>query len=80
MIKTAEELLANNIDALRDFIKDDDIYFFYRGVICEFAKGFAEIHVEAAKKEYHKIALQENLVTETGIGYFDNAYPIELIK
>ena len=47
-IPTAEDLLANNIDGLRDFIDDDDIFFFYKGVICEFAKEFAAMHVEAA--------------------------------
>jgi hypothetical protein len=50
-IPTAEELLANNIDGLRDFIDDDDIFFFYKGVICEFAKEFAAMHVEAALNE-----------------------------
>ena len=80
MTQTAEELLANNIDGLRDALQDDDLYFFYRGVICEFAKGFAEMHVKAAKKEFHKIVLQEGLVTEAGISYFDNAYPLENVK
>ena len=50
-IPTAENLLANNIDGLRDFIDDDDIFYFYKGVICEFAKEFAAMHVEAALKE-----------------------------
>ena len=80
MIQTAEELLANNIDGLRDALQDDDLYYFYRGVICEFAKEFAETHVIAAKKEFHKIALQEGLITEAGIAYFDDAYPLENIK
>lgn len=47
---TAEELLANNIDGLRDIINDDDLFFFYKGVICEYAKGFAELHVEESLK------------------------------
>ena len=51
----AERILANNIDGLRDALKDDDLFFFYKGVIqCygqamakqdkqdEFAIGFAE--------------------------------------
>ena len=50
-IPTAEDLLANNIDGLRDFIDDDDIFCFYKGVICEFAKEFASMHVEAALNE-----------------------------
>lgn len=72
---TAEELLANNIDGLRDALQDDDLYFFYRGVICEFAKELSEIHVTKALKE--------------ASGKFDhysnknvilNAYPLTNIK
>jgi hypothetical protein len=53
--EVAERILANNIDGLRDALKDDDLFFFYKGVIqCygqamaqqdkqdEFAIGFAE--------------------------------------
>jgi len=45
-IPTAEDLLANNIYGLRDFIDDDDIFCFYKGVICEFAKEFAAMLTE----------------------------------
>jgi hypothetical protein len=48
---TAEKLLGNNIDGLREVINDDDLFFFYKGVVCEFAKEFAKLHVEAAAKE-----------------------------
>jgi hypothetical protein len=88
-IPTAEDLLANNIDGLKDFIDDDDIFFFYKGVICEFAKEFAAMHVEAAlkeasenvdmDKEYYE-SLQEGtnggIDTETIL----SAYPFENIK
>ncbi len=56
--EVAERILANNIDGLRDALKDDDLFFFYKGVIqCygqamaqqdkqdEFAIGFAEWRV-----------------------------------
>lgn len=49
-VQTAEELLADNIDGLKDFVQDEDTYFFYKGVICEFAKEFAKIHVNEALK------------------------------
>ena len=42
-MKTAEELLANNIDGLREVINDDDLFFFYKGVVCEFAKEFGRL-------------------------------------
>lgn len=41
---------------------------------------FARHHVTEAIKECHKIALQEGLITEAGIGYFENAYNLRLIK
>ena len=51
IIPTAEELLANNIDGLRDIIDDEDLFVFYKGVICEFAKELTKLHVEQALKE-----------------------------
>ena len=78
MTQTAEELLANNIDGLRDAIQDDDLYFFYRGVICEFAKGFAEMHVEAALKQVSENA---DCSTEENLEHsILNAYPLTNIK
>lgn len=50
-LSTAEKLLANNIDYIKEVIDDEDLYIFYRGVICEFAKEFAKLHVEAALKQ-----------------------------
>ena len=50
-IPTAEELLANNIDGLRDIIDDEDLFIFYKGVVCEFAKELTKIHVELALEE-----------------------------
>lgn len=41
---------------------------------------FAKLHVEAAKKEYHKVLVKQGVVTDAGIGYFDNVYPLENIK
>ena len=53
---TAEKLLGNNIDGLREIINDDDLFFFYKGVVCEFAKEFAEYHVKEALKTASKNA------------------------
>jgi len=41
---------------------------------------FAKLHVEAAKKEYHKALVKQGIVTDAGMGYFDNAYSIDNIK
>lgn len=82
MIPTAEKLLANNIDGLRDALQDDDIYFFYKGVICEFAKGFAEMHIAEALKQ-----ASENVVIEGHPFEYEldknsilSAYPLTNIK
>lgn len=41
---------------------------------------FAKLHVEAALKAAYNMALQEYLITDAGIGYFTNIYPLTLIK
>ena len=58
-IPTAEELLANNIDGLRDIIDDEDLFIFYKGVIECYAIEFAKIHVQQALKEASEKALME---------------------
>lgn len=66
MIPTANEFIKQSADT-------------YEGAI-QAAIEFAKFHVTEAIKECHKIALQEGLVTEAGIGYFENAYPLTNIK
>lgn len=41
---------------------------------------FARLHVEAALEAAYNMALQEYLITDAGIGYFTNVYPLTLIK
>lgn len=38
----AERILANNIDGLRDVLQDDDLFFFYKGVIERYGEAMAE--------------------------------------
>jgi hypothetical protein len=40
--QVAERILANNIDGLRDALKDDDLFFFYKGVIQCYGEAMAE--------------------------------------
>lgn len=83
-IPTAEELLANNIDGLRDIIDDEDLFIFYKGVICEFAKELTKIHVEQALKEAsEKTYITYDKHTGDEIIHKDsilNSYPLENIK
>jgi methylthioribose-1-phosphate isomerase len=41
---------------------------------------FAKLHVEEAKKAYFEKIKQEGLVTEAGIAYLENVYPLTNIK
>lgn len=70
-IPTAEEF-SKNYSRLRSAMALKDL--------SEFAIEFTKLHVENCKKEYYKIILQEGLITETGIAYLENAYPLENIK
>lgn len=40
--QAAKRILANNIDGLRDALKDDDLFFFYKGVVECYGEGVAE--------------------------------------
>jgi hypothetical protein len=40
--EVTERILANNIDGLRDALKDDDLFFFYKGVIQCYGEAMAE--------------------------------------
>jgi len=41
---------------------------------------FAKIHVEQAQKAWLEVIIREGLMTEAGIAYLENAYPLTLIK
>ncbi len=76
----AEELLANNIDGLRDALEDDDLYYFYRGVICEFAKAFAKLHVEVALKQASENAHGAHCTDYIDKDSILNSYNLDNIK
>ena len=49
--KTAEEFQENNFDGLWEIVKDEDLIYFYKGVISEHAKAFAEHWIKQALEE-----------------------------
>jgi hypothetical protein len=58
--EAAERILANNIDGLRDALQDDDLFFFYKGVIQCYGEAMVEWQQEQDKDKYsdeevHKI-------------------------
>ena len=76
MIVTAKDYYEQMINPL----KFSDSKLEYKEYAIKCLVEFAKLHVEQAIIEYHKIALQEGLVTEAGIGYFRNAYSLDNIK
>jgi hypothetical protein len=44
--QAAERILANNIDDLKDLLQDDDIFYFYKGVIQCYGEVMAEYQAE----------------------------------
>lgn len=40
--EAAERILANNIDGLRDALEDDDLFFFYKGIVKCYGEAMAE--------------------------------------
>jgi hypothetical protein len=50
--EVAERILANNIDGLRDALQDDDLFFFYKGVIQCYGEAMVEWQQEQNKKLY----------------------------
>lgn len=48
--EVAERILANNIDGLRDSLKDDDLFFFYKGVILCYGEAMAKCQQEQIGK------------------------------
>jgi hypothetical protein len=49
--EVAERILANNIDGLRDALNDDDLFFFYKGVIQCYGEAMAKWQQEQMYSE-----------------------------
>jgi hypothetical protein len=50
--QAAEIILANNIDGLKDALKDDDLFYFYKGVIQCYGEAMANWQQEQDKNKY----------------------------
>jgi hypothetical protein len=66
--EVAERILANNIDGLRDALKDDDLFFFYKGVIQCYGESMAKwqqerMYSEEDMTEYAIYIVFNNLIT-----------------
>ena len=77
---TVEEFLQNHQTISHFFNDEYDEMMCFDKDIKQAMIEFAKLHVIEAKKEYHKVLMKQGIVTEAGIGYFDNVYPLENIK
>ena len=57
--EVAERILANNIDGLKDALKDDDLFFFYKGVVQCYGEAMAKWQQEQDKNKYSEEDLKE---------------------
>jgi hypothetical protein len=63
--EVAERILANNIDGLRDALKDDDLFFFYKGVVQCYGEAMAKWQQERSYSEEEVIAFGEFIFKHT---------------
>ena len=61
--EVAERILANNIDGLRDALKDDDLFFFYKGVIQCYGESMAKWQQERMYSEEDMVKFAEFVAT-----------------
>jgi hypothetical protein len=53
--EVAERILANNIDGLKDALQDDDLFFFYKGIIQCYGEAMA-------KYQYERMYSEEDMI------------------
>jgi lipoate-protein ligase A len=62
--EAAERILANNIDGLRDALKDDDLFFFYKGVVQCYGEAMAKWQQEKTIEEVFEWLTTNNYLTD----------------
>jgi hypothetical protein len=71
--EVAERILANNIDGLRDALQDDDLFFFYKGVIQCYGEAMVEWQAERMYSEEEFIVMINEIV-EKHCTYFEQKH------
>jgi hypothetical protein len=74
--QVAERILANNIDGLRDALKDDDLFFFYKGVVQCYGEAMAKWQQEKMYSEED----MHNLMNEYQEYLFKTNEPVKTFK
>jgi hypothetical protein len=72
--EVAERIFANNIDGLRDALIDDDLFFFYKGVIL----NFGEEMVKWQQQTYNQFTLAMDDLKSSRDGYLKAKEEYEL--
>jgi hypothetical protein len=67
--EAAERILANNIDGLRDALQDDDLFFFYKGVIKCYGEAMVEWQAERMYSELSVRLLCHNILMKIEPNY-----------
>jgi hypothetical protein len=71
--EVAERILANNIDGLRDALQDDDLFFFYKGVIQCYGEAMVEWQAERMYSE-EEVIVMINEIVEKHCTYFEQKH------
>jgi hypothetical protein len=74
-----KQININTLPTAKDFLNRDESGVFTDVDIVRVMIDFAKLHLEAAQKAWFEI-INKRLVTDKGITYLENAYPLDLIK
>jgi hypothetical protein len=72
--EAAERILANNIDGLRDALQDDDLFFFYKGVIQCYGEAMVEWQAEPKQETVNTKDLVDSAIS----GYHNDSFLLGL--
>jgi hypothetical protein len=67
--EVAERILANNIDGLRDALKDDDLFFFYKGVVQCYGEAMAKYEKQRIYNQIKELYDNENITGFSKLAY-----------
>jgi hypothetical protein len=80
--EASERILANNIDGLRDALQDDDLFFFYKGVIQCYGEAMVEWKAETLynEEQVYKILQELRLEIKSGVQKWQEDFEFDLDK
>ena len=76
--EVAEKILANNVDGLKDALQDNDLFFFYKGVIQCYGESMAKWQQERSYSEEELLNLLTHFAVEIQRQNKKGQYPIEI--